>query len=96
MIPIITALCVATVLSVITKNKDKVDKGFAVNYFHLSYRRKMIRTFINVPIIAFVLLALYFFTNLDVGVLVGMGVLMLIATVIQLIYNYTMWKKNEV
>jgi len=72
-----------------------VDKGFKFNYFGLSYRRKMIRTFINLPIFALLLFAVYYFTDWGIRIIVLVGLLWLIAFFIQLIYNYNMWKRHE-
>jgi hypothetical protein len=50
-IPILVVVLVVVILSITSKNKDKVDKGFKFNYYSLSYRRRMIRTLISLPII---------------------------------------------
>ncbi|WP_438313113.1 ATPase [Sporosarcina sp. FA9] len=94
-IPIIFVSLIVIILSVISKKKNKVDKGFKFNYFGLSYRRKMIRTLVNLPVFVLLLFVIHYFTDWGIPTIVLWGLLFLIAFIIQLIYNYTMWKRLE-
>lgn len=94
-IPVLITLFVVIILSIIYKGKDKVDKGFKLNYFKLSYRRKMIRTIILIPINILLLIFIYEYTDWSMVVTVLLGLLLLITVLVQLIYNFNMWKKND-
>lgn len=94
-IPVLITLFVVIILSIIYKGKDKVDKGFKLNYFKLSYRRKMIRTIILIPINILLLIFIYEYTDWSMVVTVILGLLLLITVLVQLIYNFNMWKKND-
>ncbi|RYG70851.1 ATPase [Lentibacillus lipolyticus] len=94
-IPVLITLFVVVILSIIFKGKDKVDRGFKINYFKLSYRRKMIRTIIFTPINILLLVFIYAYTDWSMVVNVLVGLLLIIAGLVQLIYNFNMWKKNE-
>lgn len=93
--PIITALIVTFILSFIFKGVPKVDKGFAFNYYKLSYRRKFIRSLIMLPISIIVISVIYFITDWNLLVNLILGVILLVLFVGQMIYNYYMWKRNE-
>ncbi len=95
-IPVIIVSLVVIILSVTSKKKDKVDKGFKYNYFGLSYRRKMIRTLVNLPVLVLLLFVMHYFTDWSITRIVLLGLLFLIAFIIQLIYNYTKWKRLEI
>ncbi|MGM0843640.1 MAG: hypothetical protein ACQEUT_01585 [Bacillota bacterium] len=77
------------------RHTEKVDKGFALNYFILSYRRKMIRTIwmtLWVPVL-FILLRYVF----DYGFYFSLVITLigLVGNLIQLYYTYYMWNKYE-
>ena len=91
--PIVIGLVIILILSFANKDAAKVDKGAELNYFKLSYRRKMIRTLTNLPIIILSLILISTFTD---GKMFGLiGLLFLVIFSIQLMYNFTMWKKKE-
>jgi len=94
-IPVLISLFVVIILSTIFKGKDKVDRGFKINYFKLSYRRKMIRTIIFIPLDILLLIIIYAYTDWSMVVKVLLGLLLLLAVLVQLIYNFNMWKKTE-
>src|SRR5690625_2650187 len=94
-IPIIVSLAVVIVLSIIFKGKPKVDKGFKVNYFSLSYRRKMIRSLTTLPVIAVSLFVIYFLTDWSMFVNILFGLFFVLLYLCQIIYNFFMWRKEE-
>ena len=94
-IPIVVVLIVTIILSISSKHKSKVDKGFKINYFSLSYRRKMIRTLVVSPGVIIATIALYFYTDLSMLIKIFISAFLLIVFVIQLSYNFHMWKKRE-
>jgi len=94
-IPVLISLFVVIILSTIFKGKDKVDRGFKINYFKLSYRRKMIRTIIFIPLDILLLIIIYAYTDWSMVVKVLLGLLLLLAVLVKLIYNFNMWKKTE-
>ncbi|MFC0523746.1 ATPase [Pontibacillus salicampi] len=94
-VPGVISAIVIVVLSSRYKNKDKKDKGFKLNYFALSYRRKLIRTVISAPVVissAFFLFYSPEFTTMAKMLFIP---ILLIVFVLQLIYNFYMWKKKE-
>ena len=82
---------------------NKTDKGFEIFYYNLSYRRKFIRTiwvgaFGAVMLLLIIALKLFvpefskFFSWFAVVMCV---VFFTVVFVVQLIYNYRMWKLEE-
>jgi heme/copper-type cytochrome/quinol oxidase subunit 2 len=84
------------VFAVLYRNKTKKDKGWVFNYFKLSYRRKLIRTWISLPISLIAIILLYYITDWAEQLYITLGVLLLVTFLIQLIYNYVKWKREEV
>ena len=72
----------------------KVDKGFQLIYWKLSYRRKFIRTLWTIPIFIISIGIIVFLGN---GIFISriMPIIFIIIFILQIIYNYTMWKKEE-
>ena len=69
------------------KNMNKVDKGFELVYWKLSYRRKFIRTIVSLIFIQIV------GKNYKYTILAG--IIYLVILPIQAIYNYKKWMKEE-
>lgn len=73
---------------------EKVDKGFELIYFRLSYRRKMIRTLwmtLLLPVSYFLLR----FMGLDLFYTWIFMAVFLLGHAAQIAYNYYMWNKYE-
>jgi hypothetical protein len=73
---------------------DKVDKGFCLNYWRLSYRRKMLRTLWMIPPTF-----LFFFFPVDMtfwglkrNLFIGC---LFVLWGVQALYAYIMWRKKE-
>ncbi|MDU1096532.1 MAG: hypothetical protein E7A11_18215 [Clostridium sp.] len=72
----------------------KVDKGFHLNYWKLSYRRRFVRNLWMLPLLMAI-----------TGMLITRGdsaltcriisIILLVSSVFELIYNYLKWKKTE-
>ena len=72
----------------------KVDKGFHLNYWKLSYRRRFVRNLWMLPLLMVI-----------TGMLITRGdstltcriipIILLVSSVFELIYNYLKWKKTE-
>ena len=75
-----------------TKNQ-KVDKGFELLYFNLSYRRKFIRTLWMIPWMILVLIYLYGL-GISMYILIPTTLVFAIAEYIQATYNYKKWKEE--
>ncbi|WP_336823092.1 hypothetical protein [Sporosarcina sp. USHLN248] len=93
--PAVVALIGTLILSLVFKNSSKADKGVELNYFKLSYRRKMIRTLANIPIIILLLIVLYSFSNWSTLGNTLIGLFFVFLFLIQIVYNFFMWKRNE-
>lgn len=78
----------------ISKKKEKVDKGFVLNYHRLSYRRWYIRNLWGLPFIIIVYLGLFVFLDLSKTAYIVLAIALLIFP-IELIYNFIKWKKTE-
>lgn len=88
---VIVVLVVNLVLSFIFKGTHKVDQGFKVNYYQLSYRRKMIRTLWMILVCILVIGSL-FLINMSTLEIVVISVLLSATLIAQLIYTYVKWK----
>ena len=76
------------------KNMNKVDKGFELVYWKLSYRRKFIRTLWTIP---WMIASLIFIQIVGENYKYTMiaGIIYLVVFPIQAIYNYKKWMKEE-
>ncbi len=93
--PIVTTMIALLAFSLIFRKSDKVDKGFALNYYRLSYRRKIIRTLYSLPFILVCIVIIYILPEPDFVFRVSICIFLLILFAAQLIYNIMMWKKKE-
>lgn len=93
--PIVVALICILIFTFVFKNSSKVDTGVELNYFKLSYRRKLIRTLINIPIIVLSLIIIYSFSEWSMLAYTLTGLFFVLIFLIQLVYNFIMWTKNE-
>ncbi|ATP41012.1 hypothetical protein CSE16_13660 [Solibacillus sp. R5-41] len=93
--PIIVALIATAIFMKIYKNKEKVDHGFAFNYFKLSYRRKMIRTLYSFLVLMVAFVILYAASPLRFRYLLFLLLFSVIGFIIQFLYNYKMWKQEQ-
>lgn len=89
------SLVILFFISIGFKNRKKVDERYMFNYFRLSYRRKMIRTVIMLPILALILFIVYLAADWDVIVIVILLSAHFLLSIIQLLYNYYQWKTKE-
>ncbi len=94
LISTIASIATVIIFSLLFKNKTKIDKGFKMNYFGLSYKRKMIRTLISFPLIVLITIFLMYI-DLSKAIKISFVLFILVAFAIQFFYNYYMWKKNE-
>lgn len=94
-IPLIIVIIFSSVMSIIYKDKEKVDKGFKVNFFRLSYRRRIIRDLIGIPFAVIMLFLLYYFEFVPFDIFLIILSIVAIIYVFEVGYNYRMWKKNE-
>ncbi|PRO66176.1 hypothetical protein [Alkalicoccus urumqiensis] len=77
------------------KQPKKVDKGFVFNYFHLSYRRKMIRTLILLLLIIPVIIAMPYVTDWSRSTISLLSAAMIFSALVQFIFTFYQWKKKE-
>ncbi|KSU63141.1 hypothetical protein AS034_02480 [[Bacillus] enclensis] len=94
LISTIASIATVIIFSLLFKNKTKIDKGFKMNYFGLSYRRKMIRTLISFPLIVLITIFMMYI-DLSKAIKISFVLFILVAFAIQFFYNYYMWKKKE-
>jgi len=74
-----------------------VDKGFELNYWNLSYRRKFIRS-LWVTAFFVIIVVLIFLFKINISFLIPIKYILFIGTVVcicQLIYTFNKWKSNE-
>lgn len=77
------------------RTKDKVDKGFELAYYKLSYRRRFIRTLWLIPWAVLVLGLLYWQSGSMCLVILATIILGVIGF-IQANHNYKKWKAEEI
>ncbi|WP_377890137.1 hypothetical protein [Alkalihalobacillus sp. R86527] len=92
---VVLILAVNLIIAKRYKGKEKKGKGFAFNYYKLSYRRKFIRTLWIAPFATIIILALYWYGTLPVSKIIIILVILFILLLVQLAYNYIKWKKEE-
>ncbi len=73
--------------------RDKVDKGFVLNYWRLSYRRKFIRTLWMIPVCICTIVLLWIHSSTTFA-MVCTGILVLLE-IIQLAYTFSKWKSEQ-
>jgi amino acid permease len=73
---------------------NKVDKGFEIIYWKLSYRRKFIRT-LWMTAVCVVLMIFVWITGDRTIINRVMPIASIILCCIQLLYTYIKWKKEE-
>ncbi|WP_164216930.1 hypothetical protein [Virgibacillus sp. YIM 98842] len=83
------------ILSFIYRGKEKTDKGFAVMYHKLSYRRKLIRGIWMTPIGFAVLFLVFRIANIHPATEIIVYVIIAILFTGELTYNYIKWKRHE-
>ncbi|WP_335871819.1 hypothetical protein [Bacillus sp. 2205SS5-2] len=88
-------LLFSLMMSIIFKGKEKVDKGFVMNFFKLTHRKKMIRTIYTLPINIICLAIIYNLIDIRLSLIISLIVFIQLAWFLQLIYHYKMWKKEE-
>jgi hypothetical protein len=88
LIPTIASVVTIIIFSLVFKGKTKVDKGFKLNYYRLSYRRKMIRTLMSSPIIFLAIIVIFLYTDFSMSAKILFGFTFLMLFVVQLVYNF--------
>ncbi|TYR73197.1 hypothetical protein FZC79_19785 [Rossellomorea vietnamensis] len=89
------SLIVSLLFPLIYRNKEKKDKGFIFAYYGLSYRRKMIRTVWNIPLIIILLIGISVWGKLNFYQTFLISVFFFVTLIVQFLYNYYKWKKHE-
>ncbi len=69
----------------------KVDKGFEINYWNLSYRRKFIRTLIATPSVILAIIFIWWLSNSLIYKLI-FTIIVISLELMQAIYTYSKWK----
>lgn len=76
------------------KESKKVDKGFELQYYKLSYRRRFIRTLWMIPFAIIAVFLCYVLGFSEWSVLI-LAIVLAIITIVQALHNYKMWKSEE-
>ena len=76
------------------KTREKIDRGFSLSYWNLSYRRKFIRTLWSALLIIPAMLLVHMsYYSMIVTIVVGIVLLAIFA--VQAVYNYKKWKEED-
>jgi len=78
---------------------EKVDKGFCLIYWKLSYRRKFIRTLWGTPFVVIAVALILYLNPVSALSRFTPGILSIIIVavhIIQLIYTYRKWKRGNI
>ncbi len=73
--------------------RDKVDKGFVVNYWRLTYRRKFIRTLWMTPVCICAIVLIWIKSSTTSAII--WTVILVLLEIIQLIYTFSKWKSEQ-
>lgn len=73
--------------------RDKVDKGFALNYWRLSYRRKFIRTLWMTPVCICIIVLLWIKSSTTYAMI--WTVIIVLLEIIQLVFTFYKWKSEQ-
>ncbi|KGP74634.1 hypothetical protein N782_00975 [Pontibacillus yanchengensis Y32] len=93
--PIIVFLIMHPIFSTLYKNVEKKDKGFVLSYYRLTHRGKLIRS-LWVMLFLFLIFPLHYWgEDLTRNELPMYATNFLLVFVIDILYNYTKWKKHE-
>ena len=92
---LIAVIVLAIVFSISYRGKEKVDKEMAINYYRLSYRRKLMRTIYSAPLILAGLVFIYYFAEWPAPQFISFCLLILVGFILQVLYNYYKWKNTE-
>lgn len=73
----------------------KIDKGFELAYYKLSYRRRLIRTLWMIPWAILVLGLLYWWSG-SIGSVILVAIIFGLIGCVQVTYNYKKWKEEKI
>ena len=76
------------------KSDEKVDEGFELVYWKLSYRRKFIRTLWMLPLLVLVIFLHFYFPSGYLGSSVTCAIIV-VGYMVQLLYTFYKWKKCQ-
>jgi len=80
---------------------NRIDKGFQLSYWKLSYRRKFMRTLWTIPFSIAVILVYFYRSHsfhserLAAAAPVVLAGLLTVITLVQLVYTYIRWKRGD-
>ncbi|WP_226681430.1 hypothetical protein [Sutcliffiella horikoshii] len=94
-IGIVVGLIMSFTLNRVYKKKKKVDKGFVLSYYKLSYRRKLIRNLWQLPPSLIVLIAIIIIFDIPNTASVLLMSLFILAGLIHCLLLYRKWKQEE-
>jgi heme/copper-type cytochrome/quinol oxidase subunit 2 len=94
-IPIILALVVNLLFWLFYRHRKKKDRGFVLPYYRLSYRRRFKRNLWTLPLIIVSIIVILLLDYLPIVIRTGYGLVISVATVIELIYNYKKANKEK-
>lgn len=94
-VPILVVLAVSLIMSRVYKDTEKKNKGFVLNFYKLTYRRRFIRALWGIPLIILLYIAMYWFSDLTSKEYIIIGTIFLLLISWDITYNYVKWKKNE-
>lgn len=77
------------------KNQEgRIDKGFELLYYKLSYRRRFIRTLWMIPWM-FLALVLMSLGGGSIYIIIPFAIVLIVALYIQACHNYKKWKAED-
>ena len=94
-IPIILALVVNLLFWLFYRHRKKKDRGFVLPYYRLSYRRRFKRNLWTLPLIIVSIIVILPLEYIPIVIRMGYVLLISVATVFELIYNYKKANKEK-
>ncbi|GGP14843.1 hypothetical protein [Oceanobacillus neutriphilus] len=95
LIPGATAVVVSFIMFLSSKNSEKKDHGFVFNYYRLSYRRRLKRNFLSIPVIVIGLLIIFFLSNFPTMYRTMVITFFIVLFAIEILYNFRKWQKEQ-
>lgn len=95
---IIPGILISIIMIIYMKKDAKgenVDGKYGQNYFKLSYKSRIKKSLIAYPVLILVLIVAFFFLEVGLSLKITSLLIVLIAFLVEFIYNYKMWKKHE-
>lgn len=95
MIPIAFVLLINMMMGIAYKDVEKQDKGFVIDFYRLSNRRKFLRILWHLPFVIFVFISVYRFEAFTQVEYLIIAIVLFAFVLLNIIYYYLKRRKDE-